>query len=150
MTKYSNKSKAKDNSILDDDLSVESEIEDVYKDPDLESGDDGSQKSKISVTGTDFEEDAVPGTNIVYVTEDRCRAIYHGEGAKYTPNPYVCMAKMPCRGKTGGKGHKTVILKRGGQAKAGFYQGAYYHGNIFAALGPVSYTHLTLPTMRTV
>ena len=42
MTKYSNKSKAKDNNILDDDLSVESEIEEVYKDPDLESGDDGS------------------------------------------------------------------------------------------------------------
>ena len=87
MTKYSNKSKAKDNSILDDDLSIENEIEEVYKDPDLESGDDGSQKSKISVTGTDFEEDAVSGTNIVYVTEDRCRAIYHGAGEKYTHNP---------------------------------------------------------------
>ena len=72
---------------------------------------------------------------MVYVSEDRCRAIYHGEGERYTPNPYVCMGKMPCRGRAGSQGHNNVILKRGGQAKAGYYQGAYYHGNIFAALG---------------
>ena len=135
MTKYSNKSKAKEDCELDDDLSVDSETEEVYKDPDPGSGDDGSQKSKSSGTGTDLEGYVVPGTSKVYVSDECCRAIYHGEGAKYTQNPYVCIGTKPCRGRAGGQGHKNVILKLGGQAKVGYYQGAYYHGNLFAALG---------------
>ena len=135
MTKYSNKSKAKEDCKLDDDLSVDSETEEVYKNPDPGSGDDGSQKSKSSGTGTDLEGEIVPGTSKVYVSDKCCRVIYHGQGAKYTHNPYVCIGKMPCRGKAGGQGHKSVILKRGGHADTGYYQGAYFHGNLFAALG---------------
>ena len=147
MTKFSSKSKAKDDIILDDDLSVESETEEVYKDPDLGSGDDGSQKSKSSGTGTDLEDDIVPGTSMVYVPEARCRAIYHGMGAKYTQNPYICMKEMPCQGKAGGLGHKNVILKRGGRGKAGYYQGAYHHGNVFAALGDTLLTKSETETL---
>ena len=91
-----------------------------------------SQKFKSSGTGTDLVENIVSGTIMVHASDKFCRAIYYGEGASHTQNLCVCMEKMPCQGRDGGQGHKRVIIKRDGQAKVGYYQGAYYHRNMFA------------------
>ena len=57
------------------------------------------------------------------------------------------MGKRPCRGRAGGQGHKHVILKRGGQSKVGYYQGAFYHGKPFAALGDTLLTESETETL---
>lgn len=136
MTKHSNKSRTKEDQVLEEEgLSIDSEVDEGVDKSEPGSGEDKSQRSKNSGTGGDLAGDTVLGTTVVFVSDECCRAIYTGEGAKYTQNPYVCMGKMPCRGRARGPGHKSVILKRTGQAKVGYYQGAYFHGNLFAARG---------------
>ena len=141
MTKASNKSKSKESTkertLVEEDLSLESEVEEEVDTHEVGSDDrevdEESQKSNGSTVGPNMAGDTVPGTDYVYVSDKCCRAVYHGVGAKYTRNPYVCMGTIPCGGRAGGPGHKNVILKAGGQAEVGYYKGAFTHGNLFAA-----------------
>ena len=151
MTKHSNKSRTKEDQVLEEEgLSIDSEVEEVVDDSEPGSGEEDSQRSNNSGTGRDLAGDTVLGTTVVFVSDECCRAIYTGVGTKYTQNPYVCMGKMPCRGRAGGQGHKSVILKRTGQAKEGYYQGAFFHGNLFAARGGTLLTAKETTTLLTI
>ena len=95
------------------------------------SGDEGLSDNTGSTTTETKAYVEYPGTGVVFLPENSCRAIYKHKSHPKDKASYICMHKDSCEGRIGGYHAKLREKKR---ADIGYYEGMYKNRVLIAAL----------------
>ena len=95
------------------------------------SGDEGLSDNTGSTTAETNAYEEYPGTGVVFLPENSCRAIYKHRSHPKDKASYICMRKDSCQRRVGGYHTK---LREKNRADIGHYEGVYENNVLIAAL----------------
>ena len=95
------------------------------------SGDEGLSDNTGSTTTETQVYVEYPGTGVVFLPLNSCRAIYKGKNHPEDKASYICRHKDSCKGRVGGYHTK---LREKNRATIGYYEGVYENNVLIAAL----------------
>lgn len=101
------------------------------------SGDEGLSDNTGSTTTETKVYVEYPGTGVVYLPENSCRAIFKGRRHPEDKASYICIRKDTCQKRVGGYHTK---LRENDRATAGYYEGVYKDHVLTAALSDTKLT----------